>query len=56
MLKLYALYKQATEGDAPDEGPSDMIGKFKHKSWLEKRGMSADAAMQAYIDLVASLQ
>ena len=56
MLKLYALYKQATEGDAPDEGPSDMIGKFKHKSWLEKRGMSADASMQAYIDLVASLQ
>jgi acyl-CoA-binding protein len=33
-----------------------MIGKFKHKSWLEKRGMSSDAAMQAYIDLVASLQ
>jgi acyl-CoA-binding protein len=56
MLKLYALYKQATEGDAPDEGPGDMIGKFKHKSWLEKRGLSADAAMQAYIDLVASLE
>ena len=56
MLKLYALYKQATEGDAPDEGPTDMIGKFKHKSWLEKRGLSADAAMQAYIDLVASLE
>ncbi len=56
MLKLYALYKQATEGDAPYEGPGDMIGKFKHKSWLEKRGISADAAMQAYIDLVASLQ
>ena len=56
MLKLYALYKQATEGDAPDEGPGDMIGRFKHKSWLEKRGLSADAAMQAYIDLVASLE
>ena len=55
-LKYYSLYKQATEGDAPDEGPGDMIGKFKHKSWLEKRGMSADAAMQAYIDLVASLE
>ncbi len=56
LLKLYALYKQATEGDAPDAGPSDMIGKFKHKSWLEQRGLSADAAMQAYIDLVASLE
>ena len=56
MLKLYALYKQATEGDAPDEGPGDMIGRFKHKSWMEKRGLSADAAMQAYIDLVASLE
>jgi diazepam-binding inhibitor (GABA receptor modulating acyl-CoA-binding protein) len=56
MLKLYGLFKQSTDGDAPEEGPDDMIGKFKHKSWAQTRGMTKDAAMQSYIDLVESLK
>lgn len=59
LLQLYSLYKQASEGDAPEEGPSNMfdfVGKAKHSAWAELKGKSKDAAMQAYIDLVDSLE
>jgi len=56
MLKLYALYKQGSVGDAPEEGPDDMVGMFKHKAWTENHGMSQDDAKKAYIALVESLQ
>jgi acyl-CoA-binding protein len=56
MLTLYSLYKQATEGDAPEDAPGDMMGMFKHKSWAQTRGMGKDVAMQSYIDLVESLK
>lgn len=56
MLKLYALYKQGSVGDAPEEGPDDMVGMFKHKAWAENHGMSHDDAKKAYIALVESLQ
>ncbi len=55
MLKLYALYKQGTKGDAPAEAPEDMLGMFKHKTWAELAGLSHEAAQQKYIDLVNSL-
>lgn len=58
LLQLYALYKQATEGDAPEQGDYGMFDfkeKFKHETWLEKKGMSSEAAQQAYIDLVRKL-
>jgi acyl-CoA-binding protein len=38
MLKLHALYKQGTEGDAPAEAPGDMMGMFKYKAWAEVGG------------------
>ncbi|MFN4007060.1 MAG: acyl-CoA-binding protein [Chitinophagaceae bacterium] len=59
LLKLYSLYKQATEGDAPTDGPSnpfDIIGKAKHQAWQAMKGLTNESAMQQYIDLVASLQ
>ena len=55
MLKLYALYKQSTQGDAPTEAPGDMMGMFKHKAWAEIAGLSKDAAQQKYIELVRSI-
>jgi diazepam-binding inhibitor (GABA receptor modulator, acyl-CoA-binding protein) len=55
MLKLYSLYKQATEGDAPEDAPGDLMGVFKHKAWAEIRGMASDDAKQRSIDLVNSL-
>ena len=58
MLKLYALYKQATQGDSTGERPRgfDFVGAAKFDAWSEIKGTSAQAAMQEYIDLVASLR
>lgn len=59
LLKLYALYKQATEGDANSEGPSntfDFVAKFKHDAWTKLKGKAKDVAMQEYISLVNNLK
>ena len=54
MLELYALYKQATSGDVSGSRPGmmDVRGRAKFDAWAKRKGMSKDAAMQAYIDLV----
>lgn len=54
MLDLYALYKQATVGNATGDRPGmlDLKGRAKYDAWAKKKGMTKDAAMQAYIDLV----
>ena len=58
MLKLYALYKQATQGDATGERPGgfDFVRAAKFDVWSEIKGTSAVDAIQQYIDLVASLR
>ena len=59
LLSLYSLYKQATEGDAPDAGPSnpfDFIGVAKHNAWSKLNGISADDAMTKYVALIESLK
>ena len=59
LLKLYSLYKQATEGDAPDQGPSnpfDFIAKAKHNAWAKLEGVKAEDAMQQYMDIVKQLK
>lgn len=59
LLKLYALYKQATEGDVQGDGPSnsfDFVAKFKHTAWEKLKGLSNADAMQQYIDLVNQLK
>jgi diazepam-binding inhibitor (GABA receptor modulating acyl-CoA-binding protein) len=57
LLKLYALYKQASVGDVEGVRPgfSDMVGRAKWDAWNEIKGLSADDAMQQYIDLIDSL-
>ncbi|MDQ6680066.1 MAG: acyl-CoA-binding protein [Pseudomonadota bacterium] len=58
MLRLYALYKQARNGDADGERPDfgNLVGRAKWDAWNALRGNSSDAAMQQYIDLVESLK
>lgn len=58
LLKLYALFKQATEGDVSGEPPElfDVRGTAKYNAWKASAGMSKEAAMQAYVDLVAQLR
>jgi len=58
LLKLYALYKQATEGDLKGERPGgfDFIAGAKHDAWLKLEGMSREDAMQGYISEVQKLR
>ena len=57
LLKLYALYKQATEGDntGPRPGFSELVPRAKWDAWTRLKGTPADGARQQYIALVASL-
>lgn len=57
LLKIYALYKQATVGDVEGERPgfSDMVGRAKWDAWNGLKGTASADAMQQYIDLIASL-
>ena len=57
LLKLYALYKQATEGDAHGDKPGffDFVGTAKYEAWAGLRGMAAGEAQQKYIELVRRL-
>ncbi|WP_159911624.1 acyl-CoA-binding protein [Pantoea sp. 18069] len=57
LLKIYALYKQATQGDNEEKKPSftDMVGRAKWDAWEKLKGTDGDAARQQYIDLIESL-
>ncbi|MBF0102414.1 MAG: acyl-CoA-binding protein [Desulfobacterales bacterium] len=57
LLKLYALYKQATEGDVSGKRPglTDLKGKAKYDSWTKIKGTGKEKAMQDYVQLVTSL-
>ena len=58
LLRLYGLYKQATEGDLNTESPPgmfDFVAKVKYDSWLKLKGITAVDAMQQYISLVTQL-
>ena len=58
LLKLYALYKQGSEGDVSGEKPGffDFVGVAKYEAWEKLQGMDADEARQKYVDLVDSLR
>ncbi len=58
LLKIYALYKQATEGDNEAKKPSftDMVGRAKWDAWEKLKDSSQDEAKQQYIDLINSLR
>lgn len=58
LLKIYALYKQATSGDNAEKKPGfgDMVGRAKWDAWNGLKGTSGDDAMQQYVDLIESLQ
>jgi len=58
LLQLYALYKQATEGDVEGKRPgfTDMVGRAKYDAWAAVKGTASDAAMTRYIGLVESLK
>jgi len=58
LLRLYALFKQATEGDAHGDRPgmTDIVGKYKYDAWAALQGTPQDTARQLYVELVESLK
>lgn len=58
LLQIYALYKQATEGDAQGARPgfTDFVGRAKWDAWHALAGKTPAAAMQEYVDLIESLK
>jgi diazepam-binding inhibitor (GABA receptor modulating acyl-CoA-binding protein) len=58
LLKIYALFKQATEGDVSGKRPgfTDLVGRAKFDAWAGLQGTSSETAMQSYIDLIAALR
>ena len=58
LLKLYALYKQASTGDVEGKRPgfSDMVGRAKWDAWSEIKGTSNTDAMKQYVSLIDELK
>ena len=58
LLKIYALYKQASAGDVDGKRPgfTDMVGRAKWDAWNGLKGKSADEAMQEYVSLIEDLE
>lgn len=58
LLKIYALFKQASAGDVDGKRPgfTDMVGRAKYDAWDALKGTSKDDAMQQYVDLINGLK
>ncbi|XP_022216832.2 acyl-CoA-binding protein [Drosophila obscura] len=50
-LEFYGLFKQATVGDVNIEKPGvlDLKNKAKYEAWNSQKGLSKDAAKDAYV-------
>ncbi len=58
LLKLYALFKQGSAGDANGERPgaTDFVARAKWDAWQQLSGTSAEDAKRQYIDLIEELK
>src|SRR3546814_12703648 len=57
LLRLYALYKQGSEGvvSGPKPGFFDFVATAKYEAWAKLVGTGQDDAKQKYVDLVKQL-
>jgi len=58
LLKIYALFKQASAGDVEGKRPgfTDMVGRAKYDAWDALKGTGKEDAMQQYVDLINELK
>jgi diazepam-binding inhibitor (GABA receptor modulating acyl-CoA-binding protein) len=58
MLRLYAQYKQASEGDVTGDRPGafSFVDRAKYDAWAKRKGTDATQAMESYIKLVERLK
>ncbi len=57
-LRMYCLYKQATQGDVTGEKPGmfDFVARAKWEAWEGLKGLSAEEAMEQYVNEVDGLR
>lgn len=57
LLRIYALYKQGSEGDVHGDKPGffDFVGTAKYEAWAKLKGTKIEDAQQKYVDLVNKL-
>jgi diazepam-binding inhibitor (GABA receptor modulating acyl-CoA-binding protein) len=57
LLRLYALYKQGTNGDAAAGRPGmfDLVGRAKYDAWKALTGTAQDEAQRQYVTMVRDL-
>lgn len=57
LLDLYALFKQASEGDVTGDRPGgfDFKAIAKYDAWAERKGKAKEDAMKEYIALMDKL-
>lgn len=57
LLDLYALFKQASEGDVTGDRPGgfDFKAIAKYDAWAERKGKSKEDAMKEYVALMDKL-
>ncbi|MEY4748189.1 MAG: hypothetical protein RIQ60_403 [Pseudomonadota bacterium] len=56
LLRIYALYKQATQGDAHGDRPAGFVDRAKYDAWAALAGTPPAEAAGHYISLIESLQ
>ncbi|MEZ5186574.1 MAG: acyl-CoA-binding protein [Candidatus Nanopelagicales bacterium] len=56
-LSLYALYKQATQGDVQGKRPgfTNPVGRAKYDAWAALSGLTAEQAQAQYVETVDQL-
>ena len=58
LLRIYALFKQGTEGDVSGARPgiTDFVGRAKFDAWEMHKDKSKEEAQEAYVALVDELK
>ncbi|NVD99268.1 acyl-CoA-binding protein [Massilia sp. BJB1822] len=58
LLKIYALFKQASAGDVSGERPgmTDFVNRAKFDAWANLKGTALEEAKQQYVDLIEELK
>ncbi|WP_210394657.1 acyl-CoA-binding protein [Motiliproteus sediminis] len=57
-LEMYALFKQATEGDISGNKPgmTDLVNRAKYNAWEACKGLTSNEAMNRYIERVEGIR
>ncbi len=58
LLRIYGLFKQASEGDITGKRPgfTDLVGRAKYDAWAALQGTAPEVAMRDYVDLIKKMK